>query len=45
MNVMGSSITDYDKCPKHSDIKLRQRKDKKGFYCPVCAGIATRKMK
>lgn len=27
------------------NIKLKQRKDKKGFYCTRCAGIMTQKLK
>ena len=28
-------------CPKHN-IKLKNRKDKKGKFCPECAGYETR---
>lgn len=28
------------RCPTHK-VKLKQRKDRKGWYCPKCAAIAT----
>lgn len=32
-------------CDTHKDAEVRQRKDKKGWYCPVCMAHEVRKLR